>query len=385
MVLGALVDLGLTLETLRAELGKLPVGGYRLEARKVNRSGLVATKVDVIVEESPSHGHSHHGHHHRGVREILGMLERSSLPDAVKERSARIFKRLAEAEGAVHGISPEEVHFHEVGAIDSIVDTVGSVVGLNLLGAGRFTSSPLNLGGGTVTMSHGTFPVPAPATAALVRGVPVYSEGDRELLTPTGALLLTEYVGHYGPLPPMRPGAVGHGAGGHDTPGRPNVLRLIVGEEEGAAASGRVFVVETEVDDATGQLLGVVSEHLFAAGALDCFLTPIQMKKGRPGTLITVLVEPAQREAAEEILFRETTTLGVRRTEWERTILDRRWVSVPTPYGEIRVKVGERGGKVYNVQPEFEDCRGAAERTGAALKEVWAAALASYGRNNEAP
>jgi uncharacterized protein (TIGR00299 family) protein len=374
MVLGAIVDLGLGLETLARALGDLRLKGYHLEARSVLRSGLKATKVDVVLEGDPPHGH----HHHRGLKDILGLLDKSGLEPGVKERSARLFKRLAEAEGAVHGVSPEAVHFHEVGAVDSIVDIVGGVLGLTLLKAQRFVSTPLNLGTGSVTMAHGTFPVPPPATALLVKGVPVYGSGEGELLTPTGALLLTDFVTDYGPLPLIRPEAVGHGAGSRDTPGRPNVLRMTVGEEESGKAQETVVVLEAAVDDMTGQLLGALMERLYEAGVLDAFLTPIQMKKGRPGTLVTVLVPPSGREAAEEILFAETTTLGVRRQEWARTVLERKVVGVATVFGEIRVKVGERGGKVYNVQPEFEDCRAAARRSGASVKAVWATALAAY-------
>jgi uncharacterized protein (TIGR00299 family) protein len=407
MFLGALVDLGLPLEALRTELAKVPLEGYRLEARKVQRSGVQATKVDVIVAgqsaehghpHSPSHAHAGHahghghehahddpgrrhkhdaGHAHRGLRDILALIDRSTLEAVVKERAAALFRRLAEAEATVHGTSPDDVHFHEVGAIDSIVDIVGGVVGLRWLGAERFVSSALNLGTGTVTMSHGTFPVPPPATARLVSGVPVYGAGEGELLTPTGALLVTSHASRYGPLPALRPEAVGYGAGTRDTPARPNVLRLIVGAEEVSAAGERVLVLEAELDDMSPQLCGPLMERLLAAGALDAFYTPIQMKKGRPGLLVTVLAAPSGREALEEVLFAETTTLGVRRQEWDRTVLEREVVPVDTPYGAIGVKVGRRGRRVYNVQPEFEDCRRASQAAGVPVKEVWAAALAA--------
>jgi uncharacterized protein (TIGR00299 family) protein len=378
MILGALVDLGLPLARLDQALESLKLPGVRLEARHVMRSGLQATKVDVI--ETAGH-QTHHGHHaHRGLREIERLLEASALGAPVKERCQKLFLRLAEAEGVVHGVSPEAVHFHEVGAIDSIVDIVGGVFGLLELGAERFSATPLNLGAGNVTMSHGTFPVPPPATALLVKGVPVYGDGDGELLTPTGALLLTGFVSHYGPMPLLRAEAVGHGAGTRETPGRPNVLRLTVGDEESRGHAERVLLLETEVDDTTGQFLGMLLEHLLAAGALDAFLTPILMKKGRPGTLISVLSATEKRGAIEEMLFRETTTLGVRCQEWERTTLERTLVPVNTAFGEIRVKIGRRGGMVYNAQPEFEDCRRAADGTGASVKDVWAAALAAFER-----
>jgi hypothetical protein len=370
MVLGAVVDLGLPVERLREEVGKLPFGGWRLEARRVDRSGLAATKVDVVVEEQkPAHRH---------LRHIVAMLDASSLEPDLKERCRGLFRRLAEAEAAVHGTDPEKVHFHEVGAIDSIVDIVGGAFALEWLGASRFVASPLNVGSGTVTMSHGTFPVPPPATARLVAGVPVYGEGEGELLTPTGALLVTAHATEYRSLPPMRIEKAGHGAGGRDTKGRPNVLRLVVGEEGAAAAGDRVLVLETEVDDAPPQLLGPLLDQLLGAGALDAYFTPVQMKKGRPGVLVTVIAEPARREALEELLFRETTTLGIRRQEWDRTVLERESVVVETAYGPIRVKIGRRAGVVANAWPEFDDCQRAAGARGVAVKEVLAAALAAW-------
>jgi uncharacterized protein (TIGR00299 family) protein len=371
MLLGALVDLGLPLDRLRAELARVPLAGYGVEAHRVHRAGLHATKVEVRVEAPAGSGH-------RGLREILGLIERSDLEGAVKERAAGLFRRLATAEATVHGTEPEKVHFHEIGAIDSIVDIVGGVVGLAWLRADRYLSSPLNVGTGSVTMSHGTFPVPPPATAHLLKGVPVYGAGEGELLTPTGALLVTDYASAYGPLPLMRPSGIGHGAGSRETPGRPNVLRLLVGEEGAGATADLVLVLETEIDDMSPQLLGPLGERLLGGGALDVYFTPIQMKKGRPGILVTVLADPERREALEEILFAETTTLGVRRQAWERTVLDREVVSVSTPYGAIGVKVGRRGGRVYNAQPEFEDCQRAARAGEVPLKEVWAAALAAY-------
>jgi uncharacterized protein (TIGR00299 family) protein len=383
MLLGALVDLGLPLDALRSELAKLPLGGYSLESHKVHRAGLHATKVDVVVPHP--HHHEHHHHEHRRLGDILGLIEASRLEPDVKARATALFRRLAEAEAAVHGTTPDEVHFHEVGAIDSIVDVVGAVVGLHWLRAQRFVASPLNLGSGTVTIDHGTFAVPPPATARLVQGVPVYGAGDGELLTPTGALVITAYATSYGPLPPLRVESIGHGAGSRDTHGRPNVLRLLVGDD-GAPAEGDVVVVlEAEIDDMPPQLYGPLLERLLEVGALDVYYTAIQMKKGRPGILVTTLAEPAGREAIEEVLFAETTTLGVRRQEWQRTVVARDFVTVLTDYGPIPVKVGRRGGRVTNAQPEFDDCQRAAASHGVPVKEVWAAALTAYRSGSKAP
>ena len=404
MLLGALVDLGLPMEALRDELGKLSLGGYSLESHRVHRSGLHATKVDVVIEGQASrHDHGHdpdttpgtikattttisHDHSHdapssqpqRGVVEITKLVNRSALDAEVKARATALFWRLAEAEASVHGTTPDRVHFHEVGAVDSIVDVVGGVVGLRWLRADRFVSSPLNVGTGSVTMSHGTFAVPPPATAKLVTGVPVYGAGEGELLTPTGALLVTSFASSYGPLPLLRPEGMGHGAGTRDTHGRPNVLRLIVGEEDAAGPGDRVLVLETEIDDMSPQLFGPLTERLLTAGALDVYLTAIQMKKGRPGVLLTVLSPPAQREALEGLLFAETTTLGIRRQEWDRTTLSRETVAVDTPYGSVRVKLGRRGEQVLNAQPEFDDCQKLAAARRVPVKEVWAAAVAAW-------
>jgi hypothetical protein len=374
MLLGAVVDLGLPVEELRAELRRLGLAGWRIESSRVDRSGLAATRVEVAAETE--------GQPHRHLRHVLAILDGSTLDPEVKEKAGVLFRRLAEAEAAVHGTTPEKVHFHEVGALDSIVDVVGGVIALRWLGRPRFVASPLNLGTGTVTMSHGTFPVPPPATARLVAGVPVYGAGEGELMTPTGALLVTAHATEYGPLPPMRIERIGHGAGGRDPKGRPNVLRLILGTEAGEPAGERVLVLETEVDDAPPQLLGPLIDALLAKGALDAYFTPVQMKKGRPGVLVTVVAPAAAREAVEEVLFRETTTLGVRRAEWERTALERESRTVATAYGPIRVKIGLRNGEIANAWPEFDDCERAAAGHGVAVKEVLAAALAAWRGGN---
>jgi len=399
MILGALVDLGLPIEALRAEMAKIGLGGYRLETKTVQRCGMRATKVDVVMgaahdhhhdhghDHKPDHDHDHdhkhdhdHGHTHgRHLGEIVVMIEASGLDAEVKQRSIALFRRLGEAEAAVHGTTIEKIHFHEVGAVDSIVDIVGSVWGLRWLGVQRFVASPMNVGGGTVKIAHGVYPVPPPATARLLAGVPVFGEGILERCTPTGALLVSGHAAEYGPVPAMRLTNVGYGAGTRDTADRPNVLRILVGESaEAAASADRVLVLEAEIDDASPQLLGGLLESLFTLGVKDAYLTPVQMKKSRPGVLVTVLAAPSQREAVEELLFRETTTLGIRRQEWDRTTLEREIVSVTTAYGPVGVKVGTRGGRVYNAQPEFEDCRRAAQAAGVPIKEVIAAAIVAY-------
>lgn len=308
------------------------------------------------------------------------MLATSGLEPAVKDRATGLFRRLAEAEASVHGTSVEDVVFHEVGAVDSIVDVVGAVIGLGWLDVDRFLASPLNVGSGTVKIAHGEYPVPPPATLRLVAGVPVYGNGTGELLTPTGALLVTGYASGYGPLPALKPDGVGYGAGSRDTAGRPNVLRLVVGEDGAAVPAGaaRVLVLECEMDDMSPQLFGPLLDRLLAAGALDAYYTPVQMKKGRPGVLLTVIAEAAARPAIEELLFVETTTLGVRWQEWERTVLERDVVTVETAYGPVAVKIGRRDGRVYNAQPEFEDCLARARAAGRPVKEVWGAALSAY-------
>jgi uncharacterized protein (TIGR00299 family) protein len=384
MLLGALVDLGLPVDALATELQKLPLSGYRLAAHQVHRAGLHATKVDVVLasdhshDDGHGHGHEHHHGHSRGLLDILRLLDASTLDGAVRDRAAACFRRLAEAEGEVHGVPPETVHFHEVGAVDSIVDVVGGVAGLAWLKADRFAASPLNVGTGTIAIAHGTYPVPPPATARLVRGVPVFGAGQGELLTPTGALLVTAHATAYGALPPLRIEAIGHGAGSRDTPDRPNVLRVIVGEEDASGTSERVLVLEAEIDDMLPQLYGPLLARLFDAGALDAYLTPVQMKKNRPGTLVTAIAPPARRAAVEQVFFAETTTLGVRSQEWDRTTLAREVVAVETSYGTVGVKVGRRGGQVMNAQPEFEDCQRVASAAGVPVKEVWAAAIAAW-------
>ncbi len=387
MLLGALVDLGVSVTALTSGLGSLGLGGYELYAHRVDRSGLSAVKLDVVVNgqvEGPHgevHGHAqHHAGHGMHLGQILHVIGSSKLPDRVRDRAMRVFARLGEAEARVHGSTPEQVHFHEVGAVDAIVDVVGACLGFELLGIERFVCSPLNVGGGTVTFSHGTWPVPAPATAELVRGVPVYSYGpQKELLTPTGAAILTTVASEYGPLPAMTVEAIGYGAGAQDFAGSSNVLRLMLGHTA-TAGSERVCVLDATVDDMTAESLAYFAERALAEGALDVTLTPTVMKKGRPGVNLRVLARVGDRERLARLVLRETSTIGLRWSEVNRMVLDRESVSVTTPVGEIRVKVARLDGEVVNVAPEFEDCRQAALACAQPLAEVQRMALDAYER-----
>lgn len=410
MLLGALLDAGLPLAALERALGTLAVGST-LRVSKVMRAGLSATRVVVEgpagpgdrawhshthsahdhdpghADDTGSHAHGHrHDHHadgHRTLDEIAHLIDHSALSTAGKSRAKALFGRLGDAEAAIHDLPLDQVHLHEVGTLDSIIDIVGVVFALEWFGIDDIVASPLNVGGGTVEIAHGQYPVPAPATARLLTGVPVYSAGPAiELLTPTGALLLSDYVTAYGPMPAMRIDRVGYGAGTKDLPGRPNVLRVLIGERQTETSSlsgaGSVLKLECEIDDMNPQLFGPATDLLFEAGALDVFLTPVQMKKGRPGTLLTVLCPPDRRQPIADVLFRETTTLGVRYTEMARDTLARRWDDVAVTGGRIRVKVAERGGVVMNASPEFDDCRRVAEATGRPVKAVQADALHAW-------
>ena len=375
MILGGLLDLGLPLDDLRAALGSLAVDLGGITAERVLRAGVSATKFNVAAEE-PASGH-HHRHYH--LKGIVNAIERSALSAAGKARAIHLFERLARAEAEIHDMPVEKVHLHEVGAIDSIVDIVGAVYGLEQLGADRIVASPLNVGGGTVTCAHGVFPVPAPATARLLQGVPVYA-GDvqMELVTPTGALLVTGYADAYGPLPAMTMGRIGYGAGARDPKGHPNVLRMILGESEGVTHARRVIEILCEIDDMNPQLFGPLMDRLLESGALDVFYAPVQMKKNRPGTLVTVLAHPDDRERLSSILFAETTTIGVRYQEMWRECLDREFVEVQTFVGRIRFKVARRNGQVLNASPEFDDCARIAAERSIPVKQVQAIALKAW-------
>jgi hypothetical protein len=387
MLLGAMLDCGLDFEFLKAELGKLNVEGYELSLRRVDRSGISAAKFDVHLHaDHHTHEHHHYEHHHdhahRHLSEIKRIIASSQLPELVHERAQTIFQRIGEAEAKIHNIPIESVHFHEVGAIDSIVDIVGCCVAFDALKIERIISSPLHVGSGTFKCAHGTYPVPGPATAELLKGVPIYSkEIEGELVTPTGAAIISTLAESYGPMPMMKIEKSGYGAGTRDYPKFPNVLRAIIGEleEDADQTPTTVTVIEANIDDLNAQVFGYLMEKVLAAGALDIFYTPAQMKKNRPGVLLTLLCKPEDRERMSEIIFRETTTLGVRYRNERREILTREFVTVETEYGPIRIKVSRaRDGRVMNASPEFEDCRVAAEKHGVGLRDAQTAALKAY-------
>ncbi len=372
MILGALVGVGVDPRLLVEQLSLLDVPGYEVSFETVDRSGISATRALVRAEEERTHRHLSH---------ILKIINDSRLADTVKERAARIFTRLAEAEARVHNVPPERIHFHEVGALDAIVDVVGACIGFELLKVERFACSELHVGSGMVEMAHGRFPVPPPAVAELLKDAPVYSSDIKgELVTPTGAAVISTVCGGFGPLPRMRIERTGYGAGGREYQNFPNVLRLMLGESEASDAptDERLFVVETNIDDMSPQVYGYVMEEALRRGALDCYLTPVQMKKNRPGTLLSVLCRPVDRDRLCQFLLAETTTLGVRFYEVMRRALGRETVKVETEFGEINVKVAQLGGALTKGMPEYEECRAAAEKFGVPLLEVERAALAAF-------
>ncbi len=370
MLVGALAGAGAEQTRLIAGLTALGTGAT-FEFEKTKRLGIAATKFHVH-----EHHHEHpHGHHHRHLPDILAMICRADLPDRVKRNATAVFERLGKAEASVHGVPVEKVHFHEVGAVDSIADIVGACLGFDLLGIEEIYSSPLNVGAGTVETEHGLLPVPAPATAALLEGIPVYSRGPQaELTTPTGAAVASTLSAGFGVIPPMRISATGYGAGDNDFQGQANVLRILVGEKTAATEAVAVSVIEANIDDSTPEVLGFALERLLSAGALDATLAPLVMKKGRPGTLLRVIAKPEDRENLAQLVFSETSTLGLRVYTAERRVQERAVVEVETSRGKIRVKVSGEG----NFAPEYEDCRRLALETGAPLKQIYAEASAAY-------
>ncbi len=401
MLLGACLDAGLPLDDLRAALGSLAVEELSIGSERVLRAGIAATRFVVagqddaqVQTQSRVHGHAHghehtHGHAHggtvsgghRSLPEIFALVDRSALTAGGKARVRELFQRLAETEAAIHQMPVEQVHLHEVGALDSIVDIVGAVFAMEWMGADQVICSPLNVGGGMVESAHGLIPVPAPATVRLLEGAPIYSGTiQRELVTPTGALLATSYATSFGPIPAMTLTRVGYGAGTRDNPGTPNVLRVLVGETVDAAEGDRVVVIECEIDDMNPQLFGAAMDQLYAAGALDVFYAPVQMKKNRPGTLLTVIGAPNRRQALTDVVFRETTTIGVRHIEMARQCLRRDWATVTTSVGDVRIKQAWHHGHIVNAVPEFDDCARLAAAHQVAVKEVQSLALRAYAR-----
>ncbi len=382
MIVGALLDAGLPLDDLRGALGTLAVDRESVWTERVTRAGITATKFHVrgeTHEKKHGHDHPHHHHSHRTLPEISKLIDGSALSAAGKERAKDLFAKIGEAEAAIHGTSMDKVHLHEVGALDSIIDIVGTVYALETLGVERIVSSPLNVGSGTVRTEHGLYPIPAPATARLLQGAPMYAGPQAaELVTPTGALLVTSYAESFGAVPAMRVSAIGYGAGSRDLPDTPNVLRVLLGDVDSTAPSHAVTVIEADIDDMNPQIFGALMDRLLAEGALDVFYTSIQMKKNRPGTLLTIIAAPEARERLTSIVFRETTTIGVRYREMTRECLDREKVTVETPLGPVRFKIARRNGEMLNASPEFDDCARIATATGTPLKDVQALANKAF-------
>jgi pyridinium-3,5-bisthiocarboxylic acid mononucleotide nickel chelatase len=376
MILGSLIDLGLPLPALRDALGSLAIEYGDVTAERVTRAGVSATKFRLIEHAADPATGGAHTHHH--LKQIVAAINRSSLSAPGQQRAIELFERLAQAEAAIHGTPIERVHLHEVGALDSIIDIVGAVFGFEWFGISDVVASPLNVGGGTVKCAHGVFPVPAPATARLLEGAPIYGDGTMELVTPTGALLITGYARTFGPLPAMRIDRVGYGAGDRDPQDSPNVLRVMHGERVDRQLVQTIVQIECEIDDMNPQLFGPLMDRLSEAGALDVFYAPVQMKKNRPGTLVTVIAPPERREAITSVLFTDTTTIGVRYDEKRRDTLDRKVVSIDTPLGPIRIKVSGRDGRVLNAAAEFDDCARVAAERGVPIKEVQAIAMKAW-------
>jgi uncharacterized protein (TIGR00299 family) protein len=424
MLLGALIDAGLPLDELKRALGTLAVSGYDIRTERVLRAGVSATRFvvhehgtgerdrDVGEHHHPhehdaaprhhqhhDHGvHPHHvpgashdaasaeragsgGHHHdhRSLPEIFALIDRSALSASGRHRAKELFRRLAEAEATIHQMTIDRVHLHEVGALDSIIDIVGAVFGLEWFGAERIVCSPLNVGGGMVRSAHGLFPVPAPATVTLLGEAPVYGGTvQHELVTPTGALIVSAYAASYGPIPPMSIERVGYGAGERDFPPTPNVLRILVGRAADRPNVDRVTILECEIDDMNPQIFGTLMDRLYAAGALEVFYAPVQMKKNRPGTLMTVVAAPELRSTLADVVFQETTTIGLRHYEADRECLQRELVRVETPVGDVRFKLAWRYGRLVNAAPEFEDCARLAAANNLSVKAVQALAVKAF-------
>jgi uncharacterized protein (TIGR00299 family) protein len=365
MTVGALIDAGAESKALVRALEDLGTGA-KFEVEKTKRRGIAASKFRVVGGDATGHRHLKH---------ILEIIEKSGISARAKRNSSAVFQRLGEAEAKVHDVSIDKVHFHEVGAVDSICDIVGACVGFDLLDIGAVYSSAVNVGSGTVKTEHGVLPVPAPATAELLAGKPIYARGPSlELTTPTGAAIATTLAAEFGALPPMRMTASGYGAGDYDFPEHANVLRVLIGETSGAAESTTVTVLEANIDDSSPQVLGYAMERLLESGALDVTLTSVLMKKSRPGTLLRVIARPEDRETLARVIFEETSTLGLRIHSAERRVKERHSVEISTPHGKVKIKIAENG----SFAPEYEDCRKLARESGVPLKQILAEANVAY-------
>ncbi len=383
MTIGALLDVGVDFDFLKTELGKLPIDGFDVRLSRVDRASISAAKFDVLLAGEAEHAHEHdHPHVHRKASQIMDMIRGSRLPAPVRKRAVDIFEKLAVSEGRVHQMLPEEVEFHEVGAIDSIVDIVGTAIGLEALEVDRFVCSPINIGSGFIRCQHGVYPVPAPATATLLSNAPVYSKHvEAELVTPTGAAILAATIDRFGPMNGFAIEKVGYGAGNKSFDQFPNCLRLFLGREEGTHDSDprdEVFVLEANIDDMSAENLAYAGERLLEVGALDVLTIPAMMKKGRPGHLLQVIVPAGLEDDLSKTMFEETTTIGIRMHPMSRRVLDRELVQVETPDGPAAVKVSSFRGKIVNVSPEYEDCARLARTAGRPFKDVQAEVLKLY-------
>ena len=376
MILGALVGAGADPAQLIDQLKLLGLDNYQLTFTQVDRCNLSATRA--IVETGPEHSHRH-------LADLLKIITNSQLNESVKDRASRVFALLAEAESEVHNVPVERIHFHEVGALDAIIDIVGACIGFELLGVERFVCSPLHVGSGTVEIAHGRFPVPPPAVVSLLRGAPIYStEVKGELVTPTGAAIIKSVVQEFGPLPPIVVSNIGYGAGAREYKDFPNALRIVLGDTSDRAVADnteRLVMLETNIDDMSPQVFGYVMDKALELGALDCYFTPVHMKKNRPGTLVSILCKPAQQTMLTRMLLVETTTLGVRSYEVDRVALQRAIVTVETPYGAIEIKEASIDGQLLRAMPEYEQCRRAAQNAGVSLREVEESALKAHAQN----
>ncbi len=377
MIVGALLDAGASLETIRRMLATFAIDGYELAATPVQRNGIAATKFDVIVQPNVPQPHRH-------LTDITAMIDNAALPAGVADRAHHVFRHLAAAEAAVHGCGINEVHFHEVGAVDSIVDIVAACIAMDELNIDQIACSPIAVGSGTVMCDHGVLPVPTPATARMLQNIPILGgPNPGEATTPTGAALLTALAEEFGPMPPLQLAASGTGAGTRDDTPAANVVRVFVGNPSQDAVVDSVVELTANLDDCTGELLGATLELLLARGALDAWVTPATMKKSRPGWVLSVLAHPADATAMEELILTETPTLGIRRHLATRVMLERRQETVETPYGPIRVKIAGRGNVETTVKPEFDDCQAAATNHHVSIRQVQLAARAAYAHRHK--